>query len=190
MVDDDEPPPDASLGDILDGRYPAPPRIANAACCFLAPLEAANARLAILLLHAIERRFICTGDPNCVVDARLLARRYDIPSPVWVERCIDSFFDEIRALRAAGAAGRPLRREAELIGRALGYGNGPGKTGVLKAAALADRDGAICTAVSRLVEAGVQLTLARYLVAEQWRLSEPIVRKADLRYARLVRGEP
>ena len=45
------------------------------------------------------------------------------------------------ALRAAGAAERHLGRVAELIGTALGYGNGPGRTGILKAARWPNRLG-------------------------------------------------
>jgi hypothetical protein len=92
-------------------------------------------------LRQLEADFGRDGNPVHAWEARSVARRYGIDSPDWVEDLIDDTADRIMDIRDEVADGKPIEREAERVGKALGFGkDGPGQGGWFKHATMLERD--------------------------------------------------
>jgi hypothetical protein len=78
------------------------------------------------------------------MQAFAVARRYEIDPPEWVEDFLAGTADLILEIRDEVAEGKPINREAERVGKALGFGkDGPGQGGWFKHATLLERDRAV-----------------------------------------------
>jgi hypothetical protein len=92
-------------------------------------------------LRELEADFGRDGNPLHAWQARLVARRCEIDSPDWVEDFIDDMADRLMGIRDEVAAGNAVNREAERVGKELGFGtDGPGHGGWFKHATLLERD--------------------------------------------------
>ena len=115
-----------------------------------------------------------------------VARRYGIDPPGWVENFLADAADRIMEMRAEVADGKPIKREAQREGRALGFGkDGPGQGGWFRHATMLQRDRVIYFAVSDKVQAGVKLDFAYDDVARSLNVSRSTVVRAYLRITKL-----
>ena len=81
------------------------------------------------------------GNPVDAWQAFAVANRYRIDPPEWVEDFLTDVANRISEIRDEVAGGRPVKREAERVGKALGFGkDGPGHSGWFKHATMLERD--------------------------------------------------
>jgi hypothetical protein len=92
-------------------------------------------------LRELEADFGRDGNPVHAWEALAVARRYGIDPPDWVEDFLTDAADRILEIRDEVADGRPVNRESERVGKALGFGkDGPGQGGWFKHSTMLERD--------------------------------------------------
>lgn len=89
----------------------------------------------------LEADFGRDGNPVHAWGALAVARRYGIDLPEWVKDYLADVADRILEIRTEVADGKPLRREAERVGKVLGFGKDrPGGGGRFKRSTILERD--------------------------------------------------
>jgi hypothetical protein len=92
-------------------------------------------------LRELEADFSRDGNPVHAWEALAVARRHEIDPPEWVEDFLTDVADRILDIRDEVASGKPINREAERVGKALGFGtDGSGQGGWFRHATLLERD--------------------------------------------------
>ena len=116
----------------------------------------------------------------------MIARRYEIDRLDWVEDYLARAADRILKILGDAAGGKPVGREAERVGQALGFGMaGPGTSGWFKHATILQRDRAIFLRVTSKVEAGAKLDFAYDEVKEEFQISRSATQRAYKRVTEL-----
>jgi hypothetical protein len=137
-------------------------------------------------LRELEADFGRDGNPIHAWEALAVARRYGIDSPDWVEDFLTDVADRILEIRDEVAGGKPVKRESERVGKALGFGkDGPGQGGWFKHATMLERDRTIYFEVGDRVQAGVKLDFAYDEVAKVLNVSRSTIVRAYLRITKL-----
>jgi hypothetical protein len=138
------------------------------------------------VLRELEDDFGRDGNPVHAWEAFAVARRYGIDRPEWVEDFLTDVADRILEIRDEVADGKPTKREAQRVGKALGFGkDGPGQGGWFKHATMLERDRTIYFEVGDKVQAGGKLDFAYDDVAKAWKVSRSTIVRAYLRITKL-----
>jgi hypothetical protein len=119
----------------------------------------------------LEDHFARDRNPVHVWEAFKFARRYGIKRPDWVENYLADVADLILEIRDEVAGGKPVGREADRVGKALGFVHNPGKTGWFELAANLKRDRAAYVEVRRRVAAMTKPEFAYVEVAKLMNIS-------------------
>jgi hypothetical protein len=145
-------------------------------------------------LREMELDHAREGNPIYAWQAYTVARTYGLAVPTWVEALIDDTAENILEIGNQVAGGNALRREAECVGRALGFGNsGPGRAGWFSQAILLKRDRTMYREVELKLEAvrtrhperRPKLTSAYQEVANEMRVDRSTVQRAYVRIMKL-----
>lgn len=138
------------------------------------------------VMRELEADFGRDGNPVHAWEALTVARRYGIDPPVWVDDFLTDAADRILEIREEVAGGRPVKREAERVGKALGFGNdGPGQGGWFKHATMLERDRTIYFEVNDKLRTGIKLDFAYDEVAKASSMSRSTIVRAFLRITKL-----
>jgi hypothetical protein len=109
-------------------------------------------------LAALEAEFARDGNPLHAWEALALAASGDQPVPAWVLHYLTAGAEKLAAIRQEVAAGKPVDKEAERAGKALGFGTtGAGRGSRFTAKAMLERDREYYFAVVAAVEKGTKL---------------------------------
>jgi len=132
------------------------------------------------ILQSLKTDYDRDANPVHAWEAVASASRVGIAPPDWAFRVAVAAADSIVEIRDNAAAGTPVNREAECVGKALGFGaDSPGRSkGPLMQAALQKRDRSIQSKVDRERSAGTKLDFAYLKVAETMGISSSTVRRA------------
>jgi len=84
----------------------------------------------------LEAHFARDGNPFHAWKALKFAHRHGFERPDWVETYLVDGADHIVKIRDEAIGGKPVGREAERVGKALGFAHARGKTGWFKQAAM------------------------------------------------------
>jgi hypothetical protein len=140
------------------------------------------------LLRQLEIDFGRYGNPVYAYEAFAIALRSGMDMPDWVQRHMLQVAECILGIRDAIAGGRPSKREAERVGKVLGFGkDGPGQGGWFKQAAMLQRDRTIFVEVEKRLEAGMKLDFAYDEVAKMLGVSRSTIVRSYQRIAKMVR---
>ena len=138
------------------------------------------------MLRELEADFNRDRNPVHVFEALALALRHEISMPEWVKKYLGDTADLILNIRKEVAAGKPVFREAERVGKALGFGTeGPGRSGWFKQATMLERDRAIYCGVVDELGLGNQLDHAYDNLSKFQKVSRSTIVRAYLRITRL-----
>jgi hypothetical protein len=130
-------------------------------------------------LDAVGQRFEETGDPMAPWSALQFARSHSIPVPEWVLDYLEGRAGQLDKIAVDGGGGK---REAEAIGRALGFGAiGRGQTAAASASATATREFTLALGMAMEVRLGAGKSKAATIVAAAMNSSASSVERA---YAR------
>jgi hypothetical protein len=111
-------------------------------------------RYAESALSELQAYYKRDGNPVFVWQAVNAARGYSVEWPDWVYDYLLDAADRIMEIKQEVAERQPARREAERVGKALGFGvEGPGQGGRFKQASMLDRDRDIYFRVHEWMEA-------------------------------------
>jgi hypothetical protein len=163
----------------------------------LANIEAVE-RYGHAALAQLEADFSRTKNPVFAWEALAVARRYGVEVPDWVWDVVESAAAGITELREEVENGTPLGKEAEVVGRALGFGKkGRGGTGWFAEATQLSRDREVYFAVTDWLEAErirqpsrkLKLTSAYSEVAKQLNSNPSTVGQAYRRVKQFI-GTP
>ena len=116
-----------------------------------------------------------------VWEALDLAERNGINRPGWVEDYLVRAAARLMQILNDVAAGKGIGRQADEVGRALGFGPGGGCR--FKKAARLERDRIIYHSVEKKVGAGIKLDAARFEVAKDMDLSSATIERSHKRIA-------
>jgi hypothetical protein len=138
------------------------------------------------LLLELEAEIGRDPNPLHAWDAAAVARQFGLERPGWVDDLlIEDNLDHIQELREESRAGKPIPREAEAVGKALGFGvKGPGRGGWFSRANLGDRDRRVYIEVSRALETEKKLDFAYDVAATKLKASRSAIVRAYLRVKR------
>ena len=111
-------------------------------------------------LRELEAEFARDGNPVHAYEATWIARRYGLEA-TWAEDFVDDAIDQMLEILHEVADGKPTGREAERVGKALGFGrDGPGQRGWFRHATNRKRDRAIYFEVCDKLQDGIKLDAA------------------------------
>ena len=120
-----------------------------------------------------------TFDPLAPWRAITWAAANDFPLPGWVIQHLCAVAQKINDVVKQSANAGSVKREAEAVGKALGFGsNRPGETSATKKAALRDRDFNIAMRVAEQIENGVNPDAAIFDVAKNLGITESMAIRA------------
>jgi hypothetical protein len=138
------------------------------------------------VLRELEADFGRDSNPVHAWEALAVARRYGIDPPHWVKHFLFDAADRILEIRDEVAGGRPVNRESERVGKALGFGkDGPGQGGWFKHATMLERDRTIYFEISDKLVTGMKLDFAYDEVAKASSVSRSTIVRAYLRIMKL-----
>jgi hypothetical protein len=148
-------------------------------------------------ISELEEHFARDGNPVHACQAIDLANSYEIPMPEWLMTYLAAAMTEIMRILDAARAGEPILKEAELVGRAFGFGKGPGETGWFQQAALLEDEEQIFWDVVKATNpviktsgekqyfvADEKLDMAYDIVAAEWGVDRSTVARAAARFLR------
>lgn len=133
----------------------------------------------------LEAHFIRSCNPVHVWEAFKLARRHGMKRPDWVEIYFTDVAERILEIRDEATGGKPVGREAERVGKALGFVHGPGATGWFELAANLRRDRVAYAEVRRRVAARTKPEFAYEEVAKLMNISASTTGRSYRRFAKL-----
>jgi hypothetical protein len=139
-------------------------------------------------LRELEAHFARDRNPVHVWEALKFTHRHGIKRPDWVENYLADAADRILKIRDESAGCKPVGREAERVGKALGFVHGPGETGCFELATNLKRDRVAYATVVRKLEARIKSEFAYEEVATLMNTSSSTVGRAYRRFAKW-RGE-
>jgi hypothetical protein len=134
-------------------------------------------------LRELEAYYGRDANPVHALKAFAIACHAGIALPDWLLAYLVESADRFLKVCDEAADGATVEREAELVGKAFGFGaGGPGRgKGWVRQAALLRRDRAIYFDVAREVDAGTKPYIAYFSVAQDRRISPSTVSRAYLR---------
>lgn len=135
-----------------------------------------------LELIELEEDFKREGNPVFIWQAIAIARRYGIELPEWVLEYLAASADSLLDIREEVADGKRAGKEAERVGKVLGFGtDGPGQGGWFKHATILERDRNVFFEIGDRLGAGMKLDFAYDEVARALGTSRSTVVRAYLR---------
>lgn len=141
------------------------------------------------LLAELAVDFEREGNPVHAWEAVAVAARSGIERPDWVENFIDEQAARIMEIREQVSEGHPVGREADRVGKALGFAiDGPGQGGRFKQATMLQRDRTIYFEIRDKLDSDVKLDAAYSEVATAFGVSRSLVVRAYLRIIQ-INGE-
>jgi hypothetical protein len=133
----------------------------------------------------LEAHFARDHNPVHAWEAFKFAHRYGIKRPDWVEAYLADVADLILKIRDEPADGEPVGREAERVGKALGFVHGPGETGWFELATNLRRDRAAYVEVLRRMEAKIKPAFAYEEAAKLMNISASTAGRSYRLFAKL-----
>jgi hypothetical protein len=137
------------------------------------------------VLSELETDFGRDGNPVHAWEAIALILPYGIELPDWLLAYLFDAASEIGQIRCEVAEGKSINREAERVGKALGYGEGQGRGGWFKRATMLERDRFAYFAVTERLESGMKLDFAYDEVKNEVGVSRSTVARAYRRITKL-----
>jgi hypothetical protein len=105
-----------------------------------------------LILQALEQDYTRERNPVLAWDAFSTCRHYGFQLPPWLLDYLAESADRILEISDAVASGRPVNREAEAVGKALGFGlTGRGAGKLFKTAGILRRDRELSAAMEEFL---------------------------------------
>ncbi len=138
------------------------------------------------VLRALESDFRREGNPVHPWEALTVARSYGISLPAWVQDFLAAAADRVMGIREEVAKHKAVKREAERVGKALGFGiGGPGQGGWFKHATILQRDRDIYLKVNEKRAAETKLDFAYDEVAKSLGMTRSMVVRGYQRITKL-----
>ena len=133
-------------------------------------------------LQELEADFARDGNPVHAWGAFVIARTYENDTPEWVLNFVYDVARGILDICGEVSQGKPAIREAERVGKVLGFGtDGRGRGGWFKRATMLHRDRTIYFKVGSKLKAGMKRNFAYDDVAKTLNVSRSTIVRAYLR---------